>query len=312
MTDENPPKEESDPVEANETGGREKALPGSVETAELKAGVRGGGKGNGWGIGIVTGIIIAFVPALLVAYCSAREFQKPDVEVDGVLPVLVHGERSGPPVSEDGEPTQWPTYELVFIFKLHNNGPSAARVGVVQVAGCASLPSDIAGAIFRQEVDGRSFHEIYEEAENKWGGARQKIVTTGSPPTVDEVGAFATIYVPIKLSMPIQFVWHTSEHLQSTVAVEGDCSGVETNYDPSAYQIFEAKRLKGHLAPVSLREEFLTGDLRVEVQVGNELLRVEPSAMKPLKRIAARFWPDVQVGELYENPGSMYLPRDRD
>ncbi len=87
---------------------------------------------------------------------------------------------------------------------------------------------------------------------------------------------------------------------------------METHYDPSAYQLFEAKRVKGHLAPVSLREEFQTGDLRVEIQVGNELLSVDPSTLKPLTRIAARFWPDVHVGELYENPSALYLPRDRD
>ena len=225
---------------------------------------------------------------------------------------MVHGARTGPSTGEDGEPTLWPTHELVFIFKLHNKGPSAARVGVVRVAGCASLPSDIAGMIFGQNVDGRNVGEIYEEAEEKWGDARQKILTTGSARKVDEVGPFATVYVPIKLSMPIQFLWHTSERLQSTVAVDGDCSGVEANYDPSAYQIFEARRVKGHLAPVSLREEFQTGDLRVEVQVGNELLRVDPSTLKPLKRIPAHFWPDVHVDELYENPRAMYLPRDRD
>jgi hypothetical protein len=154
--------------------------------------------------------------------------------------------------------------------------------------------------------------EVAEEADVKWGKARQKIFTTGSAREVFEVPAFSFAYVPIQMSLPIQFLWHTSKQLQSTVAVDGDCNGVETNYDPSVYQLFEPGRLGGRVIPASLHEDFRTGNLRITVQVGNRLLRVDPALLKPLKRVPARFWSDVHVGELYENPETMYLPRKRD
>lgn len=146
MKDEKSSREPSGPAEVKETAGKEKAPHSPGETAERKGDVRGAGGEKGWGRVLITSVI-AFVSGLALAYCGT-EFQKPDVEVDGVLPVVVHGTRPGPPTGEDGEPTLWPTHELVFIFKLHNKGLSAARVGVVRVAGCASLPSNIAGEIF--------------------------------------------------------------------------------------------------------------------------------------------------------------------
>ena len=115
------------------------------------------------------GALIMLALPLLVNYFTTREFQRPDVQVEGVLPIIAHGEREGPPISDDGVPTRWPDNRLALAFKFRNDGPTPSRFGVGWIAGCASLPLEIAGHLYGQKMDGRNVDEIYQEAEAKMG-----------------------------------------------------------------------------------------------------------------------------------------------
>jgi hypothetical protein len=189
---------------------------------------------------------------------------------------------------------------------------------VAWIRGCAALPLDVAQALFNQPQDGRDSSEVEAEAHRLWGRARQRIATTGSTLTQLRIDGSSTGYVVVRMSLPIQWASFVSEDLRATVAVDGDCAapGGAENPDPSALQLFELGQYRDssgtHPRPERLKDDFATGALRIELQLGNDVVAADRATLKPLKRVPAKFWETTRVAELYENPDSVYLPQGAD
>jgi hypothetical protein len=250
---------------------------------------------------------------VLGAWLAVR-FQEPNPRVLGVLPVVVFSEHLGPRDEPGGSRMTFRDYQLFLVAKVQNDGPSPATVGVVWIRGCAALPLGVAQTLFNQPQDGRDVLEVEEEAHRLWGRARQRIATTGSPLAQQKIDSFSTDYVVARMSLPIQWAAFASEDLRATVAVDGNCAapGVAENPDPSAFQLFELGQYRDssgtHPRPERLMQDFTTGALRIELQLGNDMVGAEPATLRPLKAVSAKFWETTRAAELYENPDSVYLP----
>jgi hypothetical protein len=249
-------------------------------------------------------------------WCGVQA-QKPDPSIVGVLPVAVakkHTVGSGAP----GDPKMnMFEHELWLVIRVRNDGPSAATVGVGRISGCATLPLDLAQVLFDQPMDGRNFFEVQAEAEEKWGHARQKVLLAGLPVVAGELKGNSAETVAVPFAVPVQWAGIASDELQATVAVDGNCDapGVTVNGDPSARQLFELGQFRDetgvHPSPKALGPDFATGALRIELDLGNETVVARPETLKPLKRVPADRWNPSRAAELYENPNSAYLPRER-
>ncbi len=247
--------------------------------------------------GFLLPICISAVVAFLVQPLAKRYWERPDIIVEGVLPINLHEEETRGGVNSRSD-------SLGLIFRLRNDSPSQGIVSLALIDGCAKISPFAADGSLPQELrshEGQSIVEIVESRKN----AVQRISVAGQfrrGSALEVVPPYATSYVGVLFPLEIQ---RGVLGVPGSVSLEGDCSKVKVANDtPGVFHVFTEG------VPRSLRPEFSTGQLRISLIVGSRNLDVPREDIKSIRSLPWNSWPVVSLGQLYENPGSLY-PEDK-
>ena len=221
----------------------------------------------------------------LLQPCAERLWSGPDLEIEGVLPILVREQTDGP------EAVTFNHDELAIIVKIANRGTSAALVDLALLEGCASLSPSLMQMIKADPGDLQSVRisaGIHDHPESR------VVVGPG-------VG-----YVGLRFAIPEGGASHLNP---DTIGDAEQCWGGQLKSSrASVFQLFGEYRLHYDL-PKGLHADFREGSLKLSIYVSNSLIEILPDQILRLAWLRRNSWTELDLAQMYENPDVAYPPK---
>lgn len=94
-----------------------------------------------------------------------------------------------------------------------------------------------------------------------------------------------------------------------SVSLEGRCEEIEVAHTMAQlFDLFEWKVRHIGRIPTGLASEFYSGQLKMSLQVGNELLEVDSKKITQMYHVSNRDWNELSLSLMYENPDIRFPP----
>ena len=96
--------------------------------------------------------------------------------------------------------------------------------------------------------------------------------------------------------------------VKNSASLKGQCSEIPTpTPQPSIAQLLEIGPIH-YYEPKDIAQSFRNGSLRMELRVGNKVLRIDPSLPSKLQSFQWKQWRSLDLARMYEVPETDYPP----
>jgi hypothetical protein len=249
---------------------------------------------------LLLGVIAALITNFLI-----RLWEKPDINIVGVLPV--HLVESSPPDS-----VKFRRHRLALIFKIENSSKTPDMAHMAMFDGCAPIDPRVAEVNLPPEErilvrkDG-SFPT--EALSDKHLHTIQRISMSGIIRQDSQVvSGYGTSYIAALFRFENQGADYEAPN---SISLKGKCNEIKVaNAHPSLSQIFDTWAIQ-YSNPKSLRSEINNGKIKISIIVGSNHMVINPAYLKPIYSVSWKRWPDLALPQMYENPSSIPSPITR-
>lgn len=257
----------------------------------------------------IQSVAISVIVTLATIYAQqyiGRRWERPDIEVVGVLPLHLDARTT---FKDEGRDIFFHDHKLGLVFKIKNDSAKETTMNLAIIEGCVHVAAFAAdtGLLEQEKIPkGATIDEAFWKSREK---ATERISVSGGlrDGSAALLPAYGTTYVPVLFPFPgggkgARF------SAPGTVSLDGNCARVEiANTQPSIADILDIGRIH-YDKPKGLRSEFKDGRLRLALFAGNERVTIEPTKLLPLRSISWDLWQNLDVARMYENPDELFPP----